>query len=208
MRRRLIFLLALVAAVVAGVASASAITAQVDPDTAVSPANIQPDGTGARVPVTATDPDGRPAFAIRVYRSKSGLICPEAGRTAGGRFGRLDAEGEVEATDVMATGVCQDLSKEPAGYVVNHYAARGKLPARAVVFGVTTDAVTGVTLTTGGVQRPVRFAGNTYITVVREDALAGASVDVTLNDGTTKSYSLEPSTAPLVAPAPEETTTG
>ncbi|WP_445148570.1 hypothetical protein [Baekduia sp. Peel2402] len=208
MRRRLIVLLALVAAVVAGVASASAITAQVDPDTAVSPPNIQPDGTGARVPVTATDPDGRPAFAIRVYRSKSGLICPEAGRTAGGRFGQLDPAGEVEATEVAATGVCQDLSKEPAGYVVNHYPARGKLPARAVVFGVTTDAVTGVTLTTAGVQRPVRFAGNTYISVVREDALAGASLDVTLADGTTKSYALQPSVAPLIAPAPEETTTG
>lgn len=208
MRRRLILFLALPAAVAAGVASASAITAQMDPDTAVSPANIQPDGTGARVPVTAADPDGRPTFAIRVYRSKSGLICPEVGRTAGGRFGQLDAAGEVEATDVTATGVCQDLSKEPAGYAVNHYPARGKLPARAVVFGVTTDAVVGVTLTTAGVERPVRFAGDTYISVVREDALAGASLDVTLTDGTTKSYSLEPSTAPLVAPAPEETTTG
>lgn len=207
MRRRMIVLLALVAAVIAGVASASAITAQVDPDTAVSPANIQPDGTGARVPVTATDPDGRPAFAIRVYRSKSGLICPEAGRIAGGHFGQLDPAGEVEATDVMATGVCQDLSKEPAGYVVNHYPARGKLPARAVVFGVTTDAVTAVRLTTAAGDRPVRFAGNTYIAVVRDDALEGASLDATLADGTTKSYPLQPSTAPLTAPAPEDSAT-
>jgi hypothetical protein len=204
MRRPLILFLALAAAVAAGVASASAISTAINPDTAVSPADIRPDGTGARVPVTAADPDGRPAFAVRVYRSKSGLICPEAGRTEGGRFGQLDAEGEVEATDVAATGVCQDLSKEPAGYVVNHYPARGKLPARAVVYGVTTDAVTGVALrtTTGDVR--VRFASNTYIAVVRDDALQGATLDLTLAAGGTKSYTLAPSTAPAVAPPPPE----
>lgn len=207
MRRPLVILLALAAAVAAGVASASAITAEVNPDTAVSPADIRPDGTGARVPVTAADPDGRPAFAIRVYRSKSGLTCPEVGRTAGGRFGQLDPAGEVEATGVAATGVCQDLAKEPAGYAVNHYPARGKLPARAVVYGVTTDAVTAVRLTTAAGERPVRFTANTYIAVVSEDALKGASLSVTLADGSIKSYGLAPSTAPLNAPPPEESST-
>lgn len=209
MRRRLTILLALVAAVVAGVASASAITAQVSPDTAVSPPDIQPDGSGAVVPVTAADPDGRPAFAVRVYRSRSGLTCPEVGRTEGGRFGQLDASGDVEAYGVEATGACADLAKGPLGVVVNHYPARGKLPARAVVFGVTTDAIASVRLSTAGGDRPVRYASNAYISVIREDALDGASLDVTLADGTTRSYPLKPSSAPLVAPAPPaETSTG
>lgn len=208
MRRRLVFLLALAVAVVAGVATASAITAQVSPDTAVSPPDVQPDGSGARVPVTAADPDGRPAFAVRVYRSKSGLTCPEVGRTDGGRFGQLDGDGEVQPYGVEATGSCTDLSKAPVGVVVNHYPARGKLPARAVVFGVTTDAISAVRLFTpaAGGDRPVRFAGNTYVAVVREDALDGASLDVTLTDGSTKSYALAPSSAPLTAPPPPEGT--
>jgi hypothetical protein len=202
-RRRLILLLALTAAVVAGVASASAITAQVSPDTAVSPDDIQPDGSGARMPVTAADPDGRAAFAVRVYRSRSGLICPEVGRTAGGRFGQLNAAGEVEGYGVEATGTCSDLAKDPLGVAVSHYPARGKLPARGVVYGVTTDKIAAVRLSTAdGAVRPVRFAGNTYIAVVRDDALAGASLDVTLADGSTRSYALSPSTAPLTAPPP------
>jgi hypothetical protein len=211
MRRRLTILLALAAAVVAGVASASAITAQVSPDTAVSPADVQPDGSGASVPVTTADPDGRPAYAVRVYRSKSGLTCPEVGHSEDGRFGQLDASGEVEAYGVEATGACSDLAKGPLGIAINHYPARGKLPARAVVFGVTTDAIASVRLFTpaAGGERPVRFAGNTYIAVVREDALDGASLDVTLTDGSTKSYPLAPSSAPQTAPPPpaEETST-
>jgi hypothetical protein len=202
MRRRLIVLLALVVAAVAGVASASAITAQLSADTAASPTDVQPDGSGAVVPVTTADPDGRPAYAVRVYRSRSGLVCPEVGRTDGGRFGQLNASGEVESEDVDATGACTDLAKGPVGIVVNHYPARGKLPARAVVFGVTTDAIASVRLTTGGVERPARFAGNTYLAVVREDALDNASLDVTLADGSTKSYPLQPASAPATAPPP------
>lgn len=200
----MVFLLALAAAVAAGVASASAITAQINPDTAVSPPDLQPDGSGARVPVTAADPDGRPAYAVRVYRSRSGLTCPEVGRTEGGRFGQLDAAGEVKAYGVEATGLCADLDKDPLSVAINHYPARGKFPPRAVVFGVTTDAISGVSLTTATGEARVRLVGNAYISVVRDDALAGASLDVTLTDGSTRSYALAPSTAPAVAPPPEE----
>jgi hypothetical protein len=204
MRRRLVFTLALLAAVAAGVASASAITAQLGPDVAVSPADVKPDGSGTRVPVTAADPDGgRPAFALRVYRSEGGLTCPEVGRSQDGAYGQLDAGGEFKALPADAAGSCVDLGKDPIGFAVNHYTPRNaKLPARAAIFGVTTSEVTAIALSVGDVSRPVKVNGGGFLTVVREDALAGATLDVTLRDGTTTSYPLSPQTLPQTLPAP------
>lgn len=203
MRRRLVFTLALLAAIAAGVASASAITAQLGPDVAASPADVKPDGSGARVPVSVADPDGgRPAFALRVYRSASGLTCPEVGRTQDGAYGQLDAGGEFKALPPDPAGSCVDLGKSPVGFAINHYTPRNaKLPARAAIFGVTTSAVTAVALTTADVSRPVKITGGGFLTVVRDDALAGASLDVTLSDGTTTSYPLSPENLPETLPA-------
>jgi hypothetical protein len=198
MRRRLAFLIALVAAIAAGVATASAITAQMSPDAAVGPVDVRPDGSGARVPVTAADPDGRPSFAVRVYRSAGGLTCPEVGRMKDGAFGRVDAGGEFRAEGADPGGSCADLGAEPVGFAINHYPSRdGTAPARAVVFGVVTDEVVSIAVS----GRKVRIAGGAFLAVVRDDTLDGTTLDVTLADGTTKSYPLQASHAPASIPA-------
>jgi hypothetical protein len=203
MRRRLIFLLALVVAVAAGVASASAITAQMGDDVSASfdPADVQPDGSGAVVPVTTADPDGRAPYALRVYRSKSGRTCPEVGHAKDGRFGQVDAGDGFHAVDLQPAGACADLTKDPVALAVNHYPANGKRPARAVVFGATTDAVASVTLSLATGAQPLKVKGNAYMAVVRDDALKGGSLDVGFADGTTKSYALAPASAPETIPA-------
>jgi hypothetical protein len=200
MRRRLGLGLATVLAVIAGVASASALTASSGNDTVGGPDAVQPDGGGAIVPATVADPDGRPPFAVRVYRSKAGLTCPEAGRTKDGNFGQVDGDGNFKALDVEAAGSCADLSKAPMSLAINHYPAAGKIPARAVLFGVTTGQVSTLRLDLATGSRTVPIDGNAFITVVRDEALQGATLAATLADGTTKSYALAPDTSPATIP--------
>lgn len=201
MRRRLGLVLALVIAVIAGVASASALTGGQGADTLQGPDAVQPDGSGASMPATTADPDGRAAYAVRVYRSRTGLTCPEAGRTKDGNFGQVDGDGDFHSLDIQAAGSCADLNDAPMSLAVNHYPAQGKIPSRAVLFGVTTAKVTGLRLTLpAGISRPVRIDGSAFIAVVREEALEGATLDATLSDGSTKSYALRPSDAPATIP--------
>jgi hypothetical protein len=200
MRRRLGFALATALAVVAGVASASALTATSGSDTPQGPAAVQPDGSGASLPTTVADPDGRAAFAVRVYRSKTGLTCPEAGRTKDGNFGQVDSDGDFRSLDIQAAGSCADLGDAPMSLAVNHYPAEGRIPARAVIFGVVNGQVTSLSLRLATGSRPVRMDRNAFIAVTREAVLAGATLEATLQDGSIKSYALAPSDAPAEAP--------
>jgi hypothetical protein len=193
MRRRLGLGVAILLAVVAGVASASALTSSSGSDTLNGPELVQPDGSGASVPVSATDPDGGVAWAVRVYRSQAGLTCPEAGRTKDGNFGQVYSDDDFHVVDIEAAGSCADLAKAPMSLAVNHYPPNGKLPARAVIFGVVTSKVTGITLTSAAGSRAVTIKGDAFIVVTREDALLGTSLDAVLSDGSTKSYALRPS---------------
>jgi hypothetical protein len=198
--RRLGLVVATLLAVVAGVASASALTSGRANDTPSGPELVQPDGNGASVPVTAADPDGGVAWAVRVYRSQAGRTCPEAGRTKDGNFGQVYSDGDFHVLDIEAAGACADLTKAPMSLAVNHYPPNGKLPARAVIFGVVTPKVTGITLSSAAGSRAVAIKGDAFIVVTREDALLGTSLNATLSDGSTKSYALRPSEIPAIAP--------
>jgi hypothetical protein len=196
MRRRLGLGVATLLAIVAGVASASALTSSSGNDTLNGPELVQPDGSGASVPVNATDPDGGVAWAVRVYRSQAGLTCPEAGRTKDGNFGQVYGDGDFHVLDIEAAGSCADLAKAPMSLAVNHYPPNGKLPARAVIFGVVTSKVTSISLTSAAGSRAVTIKGGAFIVVTREDALLSTSLDAVLSDGSTKSYALRPSEFP------------
>jgi hypothetical protein len=200
MRRRLGLGLATLLAVAAGVASASALSSSSGSDTLNGPEAVQPDGSGASVPVTTADPDGGVAWAVRVYRSQAGLTCPEAGRTKNGNFGQVYDDGDFHVLDIAAAGSCADLAKAPMSLAVNHYPPSGKLPARAVIFGVVTPKVTGITLSDTAGSQAVAIKDDAFIVVTRDDALQGASLKATLGDGSTKSYALRPNELPTTDP--------
>jgi hypothetical protein len=202
--RRLGFVLAVLVAVVAGVASASAVVGGGGETTVNGPDSVQPDGRGARLPITAADPDGRASWGVRIYQSKTGLTCPEAGRTMDGNFGRVNSDESFTPLDVEAAGSCIDLTKATMSLTVEHHPAKGKLPARAVIFGATTSAIANIDLRLAGERRDVPISGNAYITVVREEALKGAQLTATLRDGSTKSYALQTDGPPAVEPAVPE----
>jgi hypothetical protein len=190
--RRLGLAIATLLAIAAGVASASALTSSSGSDTVNGPEAVQPDGRGASLPTTVADPDGGTAWAVRVYRSQAGLTCPEAGRTKDGNFGQVDSDGDFRSLDIAAAGSCTDLATAPMALAVNHYPAAGKLPARAVIFGVATTTVAGLRLSTTAGARALPLRSGAFIAVVRDDALDGATLEATLGDGTTKSYALAP----------------
>jgi hypothetical protein len=201
MRRHLGIAGAVLVAIVAGVGSASALVGTSGQETGNGPEAVQPDGQGASLATSAADPAGRQPWAVRVYRSEAGLTCPEAGRTEGGNFGRVDADGTFEPLDIEAAGSCADLTKTPMAVAVNHFPPRGaRSSGRAVIFGVASGAVASANVTLATGKRSVAIDHDAFLVVTTEDQLQGASLDATLRDGTTRSYPLRPSTAPTTQP--------
>jgi hypothetical protein len=211
----------------AGFGVASALV-PMDASEPVSSLALEPDGSGASIPVVAADPASGTPWAIRVYRSKTGLTCPEAGRVQGqirdGEFGQVDEEdgkfrqqrpedaafGQVDPRDgkfyalpLEAAGSCADLNKAPSSIAVNHYPAEGLRGARAVVFGVTTSAVSAVRLEIDGKPQRLQFSADAYIGVMNDDEANRAVLVFTMVDGTTKSVRLAAVTPPARQPPPD-----
>lgn len=193
MLRRVKFLMALIAAVVVGVAGASAVLGSTTPDPGADAAALEPDGTGAAIVTTAADPDAGaargaatpPRWAVRVYRSQSGASCPEANRTVGGDFGRVDGDGSFVPLPLGATGECADLSADhPYELVVRHFPANDERGARAIVFGVVSSAVSSITMTVDGTAQSVPIANGAYLGAIADEDAAATSVTFTLANGT------------------------
>jgi hypothetical protein len=146
---------AVVAAAAAGVASASALMPTAGSETVGDSAAYQPDGRAVHLSPAVPDPQGGPGWAVRVYRSQTGLTCPEAGRVEGDAFGPVDARGHVAGLSVQAAGACVDLTKEPFGFAVARYPARDGQAARSAIYGVATPDVRRVTVVTASAKQPV-----------------------------------------------------
>jgi hypothetical protein len=195
--RKLAILLGFVVAIVAGVAAATAIVPTQGDDTLNGPSALQPDGNGAAVAATAPDPGGLQRLAVRVYRSKTGLTCPEAARTDGSNFGQVDATGKFRASDIQAAGSCIDLAKAPMSVITNNYSAVGDHPAYSVVFGVVSAKVRDVSLRISNETKNLAITNGAYLTPVTPDELSDAAIVATLQDGSTTTYALHPSAVPV-----------
>lgn len=193
MWRALRFSLAFLLAIAAGVAGASAFVNTTGQDTADGPDAVQPDGNGSALVVSAADPAGRQPWAIRVYRSKAGLTCPEAGRTQDGTFGQVDEQGEFRASSLQAAGSCIDLTKAPLSVTTNDYPANDNRGARSVVFGAVSADVRSVTITVADQVRDLDISGGAYLAVLTAGQVEGAVVNATTDDGSEKSYTLHAS---------------
>jgi hypothetical protein len=206
--RKLAILLSFVVAVVGGVAAASAIIPSQGADTLNGPDAVQPDGNGARIAAVTPDPAGHEALAVRIYRSKTGLTCPEAARTDGANFGQLDANDKFQPLDVEAAGSCVDLTQAPMSVITNNYGAVDKRPAYAVVFGAVSSKVATASIRLGDSSRPVDIAGGAYIVATNQAGLADAAVQATLTDGSTRTYPLAATNSPTHDPDPPTGPTG
>jgi hypothetical protein len=185
-------LAAIILATLAGVAGASIVIPS-GADTLGGPDRVQPDGNGATVSRGESDPGGGPRWAVRVYRSRTGAVCPEAGRFDGARFGRADASGRVTVLPISASGSCTDLTNVPYALVVNRYPAADGQGERTVVFGVATHKVRAIALTTGDGTRAVDIAPNgAFIAIEPTLDTSGDTVTVTADDGSTTEQSLTP----------------
>lgn len=193
MRTLVALTIAIVVSVASGVGVAAALRGDdVDPMVRMQSA-VQPDGSGASIPITAADPSHkRFPLAVRVYRSKTGLTCPEVARTDGSNFGQLDESGRFQPLGIEAAGACTDLTKQPITAIVDHHAAVGDQPAYAVVYGVVTDQVASVSITLGGETRPVQIANGAYLVPTTDEDLLGSRLDWTMHDGTTGTRALVP----------------
>jgi hypothetical protein len=197
MVRRLKFLMALVAAIVIGVSGASAVMGATEPAQPTGPADLVPDGTGATIAATAADPDGAargatvPRWAVRVYRSESGLTCPDVNRTVGGDWGRVDGDGSFHPLALEASGECVALSADhPYELVVRHLPANDDRGARAVVYGVAAAGVASITMTTDGAARDVPIEHGAFVAAIDEDEAGATSVAFTLTGGALETHAL------------------
>lgn len=190
MRRRISIALAVLLAVVAGIASASLVSPGAASEPLLArdelPAGSVEDGD----PVA--DPLGGPPWAVRVLDGNTSVRCIVAGRVEGTAFGPVDASGHVEDSGVVPRGSCDDPQAGPAQVVLARYAGTTATPSRSVLFGIVSADVTSVEAIAPGATGPVQVdAARTFIVV--SDGLTPVgecTVEVTLTDGTTRSYRL------------------
>jgi hypothetical protein len=210
-----------------GIASALVPTHDATP---ISPLAYVPDANGAHVSVVAPDLAANALpWAVRVYRSQTGLACFEAGRLDGqirnGDYGQVDADdgrfhpskpadadfgqvdpetGNFNRLPLEAGTSCTDLTQAPSSIAVNHYPAQGRRGARAVVFGVTAPDVNNVHLLIDGDHHELIVSADSYIAVVSEEVATRAELIFTMTDGTLKRVRLPAvSSPPLQPPGPE-----
>lgn len=191
MIRRLSIGVAVLAAIVVGIATASVVTTGTAAQQPPTGRDELPSGsvqTGAPV----ADPHGGPPWAVRIFDGDSSQRCIVAGRTDGEAFGPVDAEGRIHDTGAVASGSCTDPADGPVQVAVERFGDSAGGGPRSVVFGIVDATVTRVEVSAPGVQRGVALdAARTFL--VLGDGLWQAgetSVTVTLSDGTTRPYPL------------------
>jgi hypothetical protein len=188
--RRVAIGAAVLAAIVAGIFSATVMSAG---------SAEQPPGAGDELAAgtvqtgeTVPDPHGGPPWAVRIFDGDSSRRCIATGRTDGQAFGPVDASGTIHDAGDIARGSCADPKAEPLQAAVAGYADSAGTGPRSVVFGVADASVATVRVTGPDVQRTVTpDAERTFVVVGDGRPEKGAwTVDVTLSDGSTRTYSL------------------
>jgi hypothetical protein len=200
MRTRFALLLAaLVLAVVAGVAVASALVPTSDPP--VGPERVEPDSSAPVLRAATDDPGDLQRWAVRRYQSKDGAACAEVGRIQDGAFGRVDSDRTFHRLDLDAdgTGSCGPVDDDhPYTFAVSHYPATGKREALAAIFGVASAEVQTIALKLSDRTEQATIDHGSFLLVLPDEDLVNASAVFQLTDGTTETKPLH-SMAALVS---------
>lgn len=179
-----LLIVALIAAVLAGVATASAVLPTRSADATAGPDAVTPDDDAPRTLARTQDPRGGPDWAVRVYRSRTGATCPELGRTDGRQFGARSGEG-VTPVPLAAAGSCGDLGASPAVGAVNIYPdADAKGGYVIAAFGVLSDPSMAVALRLAdGTEQPATRDGSAYTAITDSEQARGARLLIRGSDG-------------------------
>jgi hypothetical protein len=106
-------------------------------------------GTVRVEPLRAADPAGGPPWALRVARSRTGLLCGTVGQARGGQFGLVGLDGRFR---VLAEGVVDGCGHAPM-IGTRVFAARRPADVRTVVNGVAGPSLRSVTVAAAGRRR-------------------------------------------------------
>jgi hypothetical protein len=193
-RRLALVLAAAFALAVAGTAAAATYLAlrgsSIAPfaDRDVTPEQRVAPGTSRVLDLRAADPAAQvPPWALRVARSRSGLLCTTVGQVRGGEFGLVGLDGRFRGLPEANADACSD---EGAMLGTRVFAARRFEDVRTVVNGVAGDLDRVTVAVRGGRPRPVpHTAEGAFLAVLRgypEDAQP--VVTLHLRGGRTRRY--------------------
>ncbi len=120
------------------------------------PAQTPASGTSQVSAVRAQDPDGGPAWTVRVSRSQTGLLCSTAGQLVGDEFGLVGLDGRFRAFAEGIVDGCGEERRDGASLIgARVFDARRREAVRTVVNGVGGPALRRVQVDAGGRSRTV-----------------------------------------------------
>lgn len=180
------FVLSVLAASLAGVAAASALTAG---EAASDAASMREEAPRAllmakvtrAISATASDPTDDGRWAVRVGATDDGAQCVDLGRVQQGAWGRPIAGRFVRDTGELASACGQPIAESP--FFVNLGAAQ--TGERNVIFGVADPAVASLSVrTSDGATHPLEIGSDgAFIGVFAPGSLTDLPVSYTLGDG-------------------------
>jgi hypothetical protein len=173
--RRSLLLAAALALIVAGSAMAgtlyvlrgSPIPAPEERD--AGPAQTVAPGTSVVLPLRADDPAGGPPFAMRIARSRTGLICATVGQIEGGDFGLVGLDRRFRPLAEGAVDSCGERRDNAASLVgARVLDADRRADVRTVVSGIAGPNLRSAQVRTGATTRTLELGpGGTFISVIR-----------------------------------------
>jgi hypothetical protein len=121
-------------------------------------------GTSTVEPLRASDPGGGAAWALRVSRSRTGLVCGTVGQARGAGFGLVGLDGRFRDLADSAVDGCG----HPPLIGARVFDARRSADVRTVVNGVAGERLRGVTVTAAGRRRTLPVGpGGTFLLALR-----------------------------------------
>jgi hypothetical protein len=193
---RSILLAAALALLVGGTAMAgtlialrgSAIPAPAERD--AGPAQTVEPGTSRVLPQRADDPRSGPPFALRVARSRTGLVCTTVGQDVSGDFGVVGLDDRFHPLDAGVVDGCGRAGSTLVGARV--FDARETADVRTIVNGVAGSGLRSVTVTAAGRDRSLEVgAGGSFLTAFAGyPENLGLDVRLVFEDGRTERHPL------------------
>lgn len=120
------------------------------------PAQTPAPGTSQVSAVRAQDPEGGPAWTVRVSRSQTGLLCSTAGQVVDGEFGLVGLDGRFRPFAEGIVDGCGEERTDAASLIgARVFDARRREDVRTVVNGVAGPRLRDVDVVAAGRSRAV-----------------------------------------------------